>query len=306
MRIFVTGARGMVGRNLLADPRARAHVIDAPPREVLDLRDAAAVRTYLAANRPDLVIHLAAVVGGIQANINEPYRFLLENLQLTTAVIDGARAAGVGALLNVGSSCMYPRDLERPLSTDLILSAPLEPTNEGYALAKIASAKMTEFIRREDPGLRYKTLIPCNLYGPFDDFHPIRSHMIPAIVRKLVEAKAKGSDEVEIWGDGAARREFMYAGDLADFIWSHLERLEELPDLMNVGVGDDHTVNDYYRIIAEVVGYAGGFRHDLSKPAGMMRKLLDVSQQRGIGWSPATSLQEGVRLTFEHFKTLPA
>jgi GDP-L-fucose synthase len=301
MRIFVTGGRGMVGRNVLDDPRAQAHEIYAPTHAELDLRDAAAVQRSLADFKPDHILHMAAIVGGIQANINEPFRFLVDNLEMATSVIAGARRAGVPSLLNVGSSCMYPRDMDGALSTDLMLTAPLEPTNEGYALAKIVSAKITEFVRREDPSFLYKTIIPCNLYGSHDNFHPVRSHMIPAIIRKLADAKRSGERRVDIWGDGKARREFMYAGDLADFIWSWIGRLEDLPDLTNVGVGTDHSVNDYYQIAAQVIGFEGEFVHDLSKPTGMNRKLLDVSQQEALGWRPATSLEQGLAATYDFF-----
>lgn len=306
MKLLVTGATGMVGRNLLADPRATGQDILRPGRAELDVRDRAACVAYMRAHRPDAVIHLAAVVGGIQANIDEPVRFLTDNSQMAMAVIGAARDAGVRTLLNIASSCMYPKDCDGVLSPDLLLTGPLEPTNEGYALAKLLSWKLCDYVAREAPELIYRTLVPCNLYGLHDDFSPTKSHMIPAAIRKVVEAMDRGEGEVEIWGDGLARREFMFAGDLADFIWTWVERAEALPDLINVGVGEDLTINDYYAEVARAAGYAGRFAHDLTRPTGMRRKLLEVSTQTELGWRPKTSLQDGLRRTIDHYRSLRA
>ena len=183
----------------------------------------------------------------------------------------------------------------------MILSGALEPTNEGYALAKIATARLCEFVAREDSAASYKTLVPCNLYGRHDNFDPARSHLIPAIIHKMHAAKQAGVDEVEIWGSGEARREFMYAGDLADAIVHAIERFDALPGIMNVGLGYDYTINEYYAAAAAVVGYGGGFVHDLSKPVGMARKLLDVGLQTDWGWTPAHSLHEGLAKTYEFY-----
>lgn len=290
----------MVGRNLLADPRAGEHEILTPGRKDLDLRDGQACIAAFKAWRPDVVVHCAAVVGGIQANINEPVRFLADNALIGLSVLEAARQAGVGSLLNIGSSCMYPRDVDGVLDPSLLLSAPLEPTNEGYALAKILSWKLAEYMRREQPELQYKTIVPCNLYGPHDDFDPLRSHLVPAAMRKVLRAATTGEPTVDIWGDGQARREFMYAGDLADFIWTWLPRIESLPDLMNVGVGKDHTVTEYYQAAAAIAGFEGRFVYDATKPVGMRRKLLDVSAQEALGWRPTTGLEQGMRQTIEH------
>jgi len=304
MRILITGASGMIGRNLLADARSGQHEILAPDRRALDLRDAAATAAYLRTHKPDAVVHLAAVVGGIQANIDEPVRFLGENLAMGLNVLNAARGAGVTRLLNVASSCMYPRDFDGTLSPDLLLSARLEPTNEGYALAKIVTWKLAEYMAREDEGLVYKTVVPCNLYGRYDHFDAVRSHLVPAAVMKVLGAIARGAPTIEIWGDGTARREFMFGADLADFIWEWLPRLGDLPDLTNVGVGADHTVTEYYETVARVAGYRGGFVYDPSRPAGMKRKLLDVSQQRRLGWQPGTPLETGIRETIAYYRSL--
>jgi GDP-L-fucose synthase len=301
MRVLVTGSGGMVGRTLAADVRAAGHDLILLTRRDGDLTDAAICDELVRRARPDAVVHLAGKVGGIQANINEPVAFLVDNLRLGLNVMCSARAAGVTRFLNVASSCMYPRDLGKPLEIDDLLTAPLEPTNEGYALAKIASWKLADYMVREDANLVYRTIVPCNLYGPDDDFDPVRSHLLAAAIRKVVEAMREHRAEVDIWGDGTARREFMYAADLADFIWTWLPRLDELPQVMNVGVGDDHTVAEYYEAAAEAADYRGRFAFDASKPVGMMRKLLDVRDQTRLGWSPRTSLREGVTATLRGY-----
>jgi len=303
MKILVTGASGMVGRNLLADPRAAAHDILGPTRGELDLRDKVACEAWLARGRPDLVIHLAAVAGGIQANIDHPARFLVDNLAIGVNLLTAARAAGVGRLINLGSSCMYPRDLPGTLTEDQLLTGPLEPTNEGYALAKIAAWKLCQAMNRETPGLRYVTLIPPNLYGAHDRYDPVWSHLVAAAILKIDMAQREGRREVEIWGDGAARREFLFAADLADFIWRHLGRLGDLPETMNVGFGVDLTVTQYYHAAARALGYDGAFIHDINKPTGMRRKLLDVSAQRRLGWDPPTGLTAGVAAAVEDYRS---
>jgi GDP-L-fucose synthase len=199
---------------------------------------------------------------------------------------------------------MYPREAANPLVEGSVLHGELEPTNEGYALAKIAVARLCQYVTREQPALSYKTLIPCNLYGPHDKFDPKHSHLVPAIIHKVHVAKVHGQGEVEIWGDGTARREFMFAPDLADAIWRAVERFDTLPEMMNVGVGRDHSVNDYYRIAAQVIGWNGRFAHDTSKPAGMKQKLVSIERQTAWGWAPATSLEDGIRATYQHYLSL--
>lgn len=304
MRILITGAGGMVGRNLLADPRAGEHEILHPSRLELDLRDATRTMAYVDARRPDLIIHLAAVVGGIQANIDAPARFLADNLAIGLSLMTAARRAGTRGLLNLGSSCMYPRAIDAPLTESLLFSGPLEPTNEGYAVAKLATWKLAQAFGQEAPGLVWRTLIPPNLYGAFDTFDPVRSHLVAAAILKIQTASRNGRGEVEIWGDGAARREFMFAADLADFIWTHLGRLEDLPPVMNVGVGGDRTVDEYYQTIAGVLGFDGAFTHDPGKPTGMGRKLLDITVQTALGWRAPTPLAAGVRIAADHFRAL--
>ncbi|RQP07349.1 MAG: GDP-L-fucose synthase [Paracoccus sp. BP8] len=297
-RLFVTGGNGMVGRNLRAHPGIAAWELLAPSRAELDLCDDRALRDWLARHRPDAVVHAAGVVGGIQANMAEPVRFLAENARIGLNLVTACREAGVPVLINLSSSCVYPRELGRDLSEEQILTGALEPTNEGYALAKILAMRLVDYACREDRGLQWRTLIPCNLYGPHDKFDPRQSHLLPAIIHKIHRARVEGHETVEIWGDGTARREFMYAGDLAEAILRALADPSVLPPVMNVGAGDDHAIADYYRIVAEVIGWQGRFTHDLGKPVGMRRKLLSVARQAEWGWAPRTGLREGIAATY--------
>ncbi|WCM92446.1 GDP-L-fucose synthase [Acidovorax sp. NCPPB 2350] len=301
MRILLTGATGMVGRNFLEHPGAAGFDIVAPTHAELDLLDFPQVERFIGRCAPDAVVHAAGVVGGIQANIRHPVRFLLGNLDMGRNVVTAARSAGVRRLLNLGSSCMFPRGRDTPLLEDMVLTGQLEPTNEGYALAKIMVARLCEYITREDSGFSYKTLIPCNLYGRHDKFSPDVSHLVPAILQKIHAAKRDGAAAVEIWGDGSARREFMYAGDLAGCIVEAMHRFDSLPPVMNVGMGSDHSINDYYRIGAQIVGYEGGFHHDLTKPVGMQRKLVDTSRSREWGWQASTPLEVGMRKAYDYY-----
>lgn len=291
----------MVGRNLLEHPAIAEFAMLAPSSCELDLCDFSAVATYLRKHQPDMVIHAAGKVGGIQANMREPVNFLLKNLDMGRNIVWASHQAGVKKLINLGSSCMYPRNYNEALHEELVLKGELEPTNEGYALAKVVTARLCEYIMREDANFQYKTLIPCNLYGRHDKFDPVHSHLIPAIIHKIHQAKQNGLDEVEIWGDGTARREFMYAGELADAIVCAIQQFDTLPSLMNVGLGYDYTINEYYQAAADVMGYTGVFTHNLTKPVGMARKLVSVEKQKAWGWSAHNSLREGVQRTYEFY-----
>jgi len=291
----------MVGRNLLEHPAIADFEILAPRSGELDLRDFDAVEEYLRVHRPDMVIHAAGKVGGIQANMREPVGFLLDNLDMGRNVVWAARQAAVKRLINLGSSCMYPRNHVEPLREEMVLKGDLEPTNEGYALAKVVTARLCEYVMREDAGFQYKTLIPCNLYGRHDKFDPAHSHLIPAIIHKIHEAIRAGSKTVEIWGDGTARREFMYAGDMADAVVRAIHEFESLPATMNVGLGYDYSINEYYQAVADVMGYTGGFVHDLSKPVGMARKLVSVERQQAWGWRAQSTLRAGIERTYDFY-----
>ena len=304
MKILVTGGSGMVGKNIALNSASSKFDILTPSSKELNLLDFQLVDNYLKKENPDVIIHAAGLVGGIQANIENPVSFLVDNLSMGKNLIIAARNNKINKLINLASSCMYPRDAENPLKESLILQGELEPTNEGYALAKIVCTRLCEYITKTNSELLYKTIIPCNLYGKYDKFDPKNSHMIPAVVRKVFEAKENGESSVEIWGDGLARREFMFVNDLVDFIFYAVKNLEEMPQNINVGLGYDYSINEYYQTIAEVIGYTGDFVHDLSKPVGMKQKVVDIDLLNKFGWKATTSLKEGIKETLNYFKTL--
>ena len=300
-KLLITGGSGMVGQNILNHPFAKSWKIFAPSSNELNLANTLECEKYISNKMPNLIIHCAGKVGGIKANIDEPVEFLDKNIMIGRNVIMGARLAGVKNLINLASTCIYPRLAKNPLNEEQILKGELEPTNEGYALAKIFSTRLCEYIRREDSTYQYKTLIPCNLYGLYDKFDPNKSHLVPAIIHKIHQAKMSNKPSVEIWGDGNARREFMYSADLADAVFNAANNMEILPNKINIGVGNDYTINEYYKTIAEVLGWNGVFTHDLSKPVGMMRKLSDTSLQSNWGWKPKTSLKNGLTKTYQYY-----
>ena len=300
----MTGAGGFVGRTLLADGRAGEREVLAPDRREVDLHDLGACRAYLERVRPDLIIHLAGRVGGIGANLAAPASFLQENLTIGVNLLRAAFELRTPRLINLASSCMYPKDHQGALKETDLLTGRLEPTNEGYATAKLAIWKLARAMRAARPELAWVTLIPPNLYGPYDHFQPDRSHLVAAAITKVLTAHRTGQDEVEIWGDGTARREFLFAPDLADFIWSHIAKVDQLPETMNIGVGTDHSIDDYYQAISQAVGFGGRFVHDLTRPTGMRRKLLDVALQARLGWRPLTDLATGLSLTVAHARSL--
>lgn len=294
----------MVGQNILEHKDFQQHEILSPKRSELDLFNWNDVLQFMKKHQPDLVLHTAGRVGGIQANMAHPVDFLVENIDINRHVIMAARQVGVRRLINLGSSCMFPRNASNPLSEDLVLKGELEPTNEGYALAKIMAQRLCQYISKEQSEFQYKTLIPCNLYGRFDKFDPRHSHLVPAIIRKLHQAQVVQQSEVDIWGDGTARREFMYVGDLVSCLAQAVEQFESLPSLMNVGVGFDYTVNEYYQVAAEVIGFKGKFVHDLSKPVGMQQKLVSTKLAEAWGWKSQVSLQEGLQKTYQYYLSL--
>ena len=301
MKILLTGSRGMVGSNIAEHSIAREHVLLTPSSQELNLLNAESVLAYMKSNKPDMVIHAAGIVGGIQANIASPVKFLVNNMQMGLNIIMSSRTCGVRRFMNLGTSCMYPRDAKNPLIEEMISKGPLEPTNEGYAIAKVAITRLCEYINREDDSYQYKTVIPCNLYGKYDKFDPDQSHMIPAVIRKINEAKEKGMDSVDIWGDGLVKREFMYAGDFADFVCYAVNHFELMPQNINVGIGRDYTINEYYKKIAEIISYKGHFVHDLSKPIGMKQKLIDDTKLTKFGWKHEVSLELGLQKPYHYF-----
>lgn len=304
MRVLLTGGNGMLGSAILRQNSRSDGLfkIVAPGRKELDLTDYAAVHAFFRRNSFDMVIHAAAKVGGIAANVADPANYLSQNLALNLAVIEGAASSGVPHLLNIGSSCMYPKDHRQPLVEGDLLQAPLEPTNEAYALAKIVAARHCDYLSRTGK-FSYRTIIPCNLYGPGDNYSPEDSHLVASIIAKTHRAKAERKSTISIWGDGSVRREFLYVEDLSEWIVSKaLGNIAGLPPYLNVGQGDDRSVEEYYRIGAEVIGYEGEFVFDSSKPSGMRQKLMDSSLARtDWGWRPNTSVHEGIASAYRAY-----
>ena len=293
----------MVGRHVLMHARALEHEIYAPTRADLDLRNVHQISTYLEDLNLDTVVHCAGLVGGIEANIRKPLDFFIENLDIGRNVVFASRSAGVKHLINLGSSCMYPHDASNPLKESDLGSGRLEPTNEAYAMAKLAVCSLCRYINRQENKSQFKyiTLIPSNLYGPYDCFDPIRSHLVPAVIHKLHVAKTNGRSVVDIWGNGEARREFMYASDVADGIWFAINHLNVIPELLNIGLGRDFTVREIYEVAARVLGYEGMFSYDKTKPVGMQQKLMDSSRIFELGWAPKVSLDQGILKTYEYY-----
>lgn len=268
-------------------------------RSELDLTDASAVDAFYRENRPEVVIVAAAKVGGIHANNTFPADFMVENLALELNLIRGAFEHGVGRLLFLGSTCIYPREAPQPIPEDSLLTSPLEQTNEPYALAKIAGLKMCQYYRRQYNAL-FHSAMPTNLYGPGDNYHPENSHVLPALIRRFHEAREREDSAVTIWGTGKPRREFLHVDDLADALL-HLLRLQDPPDWVNVGTSVDLPIRELAEKISAVVGFQGTIEHDLSKPDGTPRKLTDTSRLRATGWAPRIDLDEGLQVTYEDF-----
>lgn len=286
----------MLGQHIKQQLERVGHEVLAPSSAELNLIDIDATSEFIADSKPDAVIHCAAVVGGIQANIEGGGRFLTENLVIDHSVIFSARNAGVSDFLYIGSSCMYPANRLEPLQVSDLLSGPLEPTNASYALAKITGAKAVEAFDSVKE-LNWKTFIASNLYGPGDHFEPTRSHLVAAIISKVQEAKERGDESIIMWGDGKVKREFTYVIDFAEWISVSISNLERFPSLINVGCGVDFTVQEFYEIAMKELEYDGKLEADLSKPNGNLRKLMDSSVARGLGWNPSTSINEGISNT---------
>lgn len=313
MRVYVAGHRGMVGGAILRRLQARAAAGEAidlvtATHAELDLTDQAAVAAFMADQRPDVVILAAAKVGGIHANNTYPADFIYENLMIECNVIHQAYRAGVRRLLQLGSSCIYPREAPQPMREDALLTGPLEPTNEPYAIAKIAGIKLCESYNRQH-GTDYRSVMPTNLYGPGDNFHPENSHVLPALIRRFHEAAQEGREEVVIWGTGRPRREFLHVDDMAEASLFVLDldkpaydaNTQPMLSHINVGTGEDIAILDLAKMVARVTGYEGRIVTDPSKPDGTMRKLMDVSRLGDMGWRARIGLEEGVAGTYRWF-----
>ena len=298
--LFVAGHRGLVGSALLRACAARGISVLTADRAQVDLRDGAAVDAFLMREKPAAVICAAGTVGGILANQKRPVDFLYDNVLIATSVLHAAAKAGVEKLLYLGSSCIYPRMAPQPMVETALLSGPLEPTNQWYAMAKLAGIKLAEAYRQQG-GHDFISALPCNLYGPGDNFNLETSHVLPALLARLHHAKATGQQELTMWGTGKARREFLYVDDLAEACLFLLEHYSDaLP--MNVGSGQDHTILELAEQAAAIVGFRGRFAHDLSKPDGMPQKLLDVSRLSALGFRARTSLTEGLQKTYAWYE----
>ncbi|MFO7953268.1 GDP-L-fucose synthase family protein [Thioalkalivibrio sp.] len=308
-RVFVAGHRGMVGSAICRQ------LEDWPGVELLtrshaelDLTDQAAVEAFMRVERPDRVYLAAAKVGGIHANNTYPAEFIRDNLAIQTNVIHGAHIAGLRRLLFLGSSCIYPREAPQPIPEEALLTGPLEPTNEPYAIAKIAGIKLCESYNRQY-GTDYRSVMPTNLYGPGDNYHPENSHVIPGLIRRFHEAKRAGAGHVTVWGSGTPRREFLHVDDMAaacvhvmnlDHV-TYAEHTEPMLSHINVGTGEDLAIADLARLVARVVGFAGELRFDTSRPDGTPRKLLDVSRLAALGWKARIELEEGLSGAYAEF-----
>lgn len=301
-RIFVAGHGGLVGSALwrVLGAEGFSDLIGRRSSE-LDLRDRDAVRQFFHEQHPEYVILAAAKVGGIHANATQPVDFLSDNLRIQVNVLDAARESGVAKLLFLGSSCIYPKLAPQPITEDSLLTGTLEPTNDAYAIAKIAGVMHVEAMRRQY-GLPYISAMPTNLYGRGDNYHPENSHVLPALIRRFDEAKRSGARSVVCWGTGTPRREFLHVDDLARACLFLLEHYDS-PVPINVGVGRDITIRELAELVASVVGYTGAIGWDATKPDGTPRKLLDVSRIHGLGWQAEIPLRDGIRETYHWFRT---
>jgi GDP-L-fucose synthase len=297
--VFVAGHRGMVGAALVRRLAQEDVELLTVPRGEVDLRDQAAVNRWFAATRPQAVFLAAAKVGGIAANDLLRAEFLYDNLAIATNVIHAAHVNGTEKLMFFGSSCIYPRLAPQPLREDSVLTGPLEQTNEPYAIAKIAGIKMAEAYRSQY-GADFISVMPTNLYGRGDNYHPEYSHVVAALIRRFHEAKVSGAKNVVVWGTGTPRREFLHVDDLADAC-IHLMKVYSGSGLVNVGTGEDITIAEFSRVVAATVGYEGAISYDTSRPDGTPRKLLDVSRLAALGWRARTSLEQGIRLAYQAY-----
>jgi GDP-L-fucose synthase len=303
-RVFVAGHRGMVGSALVRRLAQEECAILTVPREAVDLRNQVAVDRWFDQHRPEGVLLAAARVGGIHENNTRPADFLYDNLAIATNVIEASRRTGVAKLVFLGSSCIYPRLAPQPMPESCLLTGPLEPTNEWYAIAKIAGLKLCQAYRRQH-GCDFVSVMPTNLYGPNDNFDLLSSHVLPALLAKIGAAACEGRETVEIWGSGRPRREFLHVDDLADAVVFLLKNWSE-EEPINIGTGVDITIAELARLIADIVGFGGRFVFDHSKPDGTPRKLLDCSKLAALGWRPRIELEAGIRQTYSWYRTAAA
>ena len=309
-KIYVVGHRGLVGSALIRQLKSRGYNnLLLRTHAELELRDQAAVQAFFAAEKPEYVLLAAAKVGGIQANNTYPAEFIHDNLVIQSNIIHSAWQHNVDRLLFLGSSCIYPKECPQPMKEEYLLTGPLEPTNRPYAVAKIAGIEMCHAYNRQY-GTKFMAAMPTNLYGPNDNYDLNNSHVMPALIRKMHEARQRGDNEVVVWGTGTPKREFLYSDDMADACLYLLEQPEsklsglfndERPPLVNIGCGEDLSIRELAEMIAEVVGYSGKLIFDATKPDGTMRKLMDVSRMKSLGWVASTSLRKGIFTAYQSY-----
>lgn len=300
-RVLVTGANGMLGKSVIKSlTRINNQVISLTRNEV-DLTDPTATFRFIEKSAPDVIIHCAALVGGIQANISGGGKFLLQNIAIDNSLLTAARELRVKNLIYIGSSCMYPANRKTALTEDQILTGPLESTNENYALAKIVGSRMVEAVAL-DYKYNWRTFIASNLYGPNDHFGSDKSHLLSAIITKAIEAQDKKTS-IEMWGDGEPRREFTYVDDFAEWISKSIDNLSTLPQYLNLGIGIDYTVKEFYQFVLDAIDYKTKIIQNPEKPNGNMRKLMDSSKARQYGWDPKTSIQSGITNTINWYRS---
>ncbi len=300
-KILITGIDGMLGNSLINDPRLKKYKVYKISRKNLDLTNSKKLLSYLKRIKPDLIINCAAKVGGIGANFLNNSNFLIENTKINNSLIFSAYKANIKKIINMGSSCMYPTNVKKPISENKISLANLEKTNEGYALAKIFAFKTCELINK-NKNFKYKTIVPCNIFGPKDNFNLKTGHMIPAAIKKIDFAMKNKKKFVEIWGSGKPRREFMYVQNLVDFIFVFIRKFNKMPNIINVGINKEFSIKKYYQLIGDKLNYKGKFIFNLNKPDGQMSKMIDSKYARKFGWKPNISLEEGIKRTIIYYK----
>jgi GDP-L-fucose synthase len=298
--VVVTGANGMLGKTVCEKFQIEGFDVLEITREKVDLMDANKTLEYFSKYKIDLIVHCAAVVGGIQANIDGGTKFFTDNVRIDSSVLFAGRALGIENFIYIGSSCMYPANIDHPLKENDILTGALEPTNKNYALAKIFGAHLTTSIAIEN-NLNWRVFIASNLYGPNDHFGTDKSHLLSAVIKKSIEAKEKRETKIDMWGDGSPKREFTFVTDFADWIFNSSKILNKLPNVLNTGIGEDYSVIEYYNKVLNTIGYSCEVVANKSKANGNMRKLMDSSLAMKFGWSPKVGIDEGIKKTIDWY-----
>ena len=301
--VLVTGGSGMLGRHLVPLLEKTGHIVYSPNREELDLTDSKATSNYIETINIDTVIHCAAYVSGIASSTTTKHHSFDSNVMMGLNLIRACLEHGINNMINVGSATVYPNDAPQPLREDSLGDGAFEGPIEGYALSKYVVYRACA-MANEQHGVSFKTIHPCNLFGPYDNFSLETGHMLPAILHRMHQAKENGNKPIVIWGDGSAKREFLYGPDLADFLITAISRFSELPEVMNVGSGVEVSVNEMHQYMAKVIGYDGELQHDLTRPVGRKRRYLELSRQKEFGWSPKTQFEEALSFTYDHLREI--